>query len=144
MADPGGFLGFRGTPPFVVLRACVAGLVCAHERSRKRSGERNPSFIILDPPLQVLKRALTVFDIPNHRVATSYSDTPQEGTFRLQSELHGSSGSWPGQGSQYSSPVESASLPAHQTTKTVTILTPVVYKVAIRIMLRVNPAVIAQ
>ena len=78
--------------------------------------------------LQVLKRALI---IPN-RVATylhNYSDTPQEGIFRLQSELHGSAGSWPGQGSQYSSPVESASLPAHQTTKTVTILTLVVYKV---------------
>ena len=44
MADPGGFLGFRGTPLFVVLRACVAGLVCAHERSRKRSGQWNPPF----------------------------------------------------------------------------------------------------
>ena len=27
VADPGGFLGFRGTPLFVVLRACVAGLM---------------------------------------------------------------------------------------------------------------------
>ena len=35
VADPGGFL-------FVVLRACVAGLVRAHEHSRKRSGQRNP------------------------------------------------------------------------------------------------------
>ena len=34
LADPGGFLGFRGTPLFVVLRACVAGLVRAHERSK--------------------------------------------------------------------------------------------------------------
>ena len=33
VADPGVFLGFRGTPLFVVLRACVAGLVGAHERS---------------------------------------------------------------------------------------------------------------
>ena len=39
VVDPGGFLGFCGTPLFVVLRACVAGLVRAHERSRK---QRNP------------------------------------------------------------------------------------------------------
>ena len=40
-------------PSFVVLRACVAGLVRAHECSRKLSGQRNPPFKILDPPLQV-------------------------------------------------------------------------------------------
>ena len=31
-------------PLFVVLRACVAGLVRVHERSRQRSGQRNPHF----------------------------------------------------------------------------------------------------
>ena len=31
-------------PLFVVLRACVAGLVRAHERSRQHSGQRNPHF----------------------------------------------------------------------------------------------------
>ena len=31
-------------PFFVVLRACVAGLLCAHKCSRKRSGQRNPPF----------------------------------------------------------------------------------------------------
>ena len=39
VADPGGFLGFCRISLFVVLRACVAGLVRAHERSRK---QRNP------------------------------------------------------------------------------------------------------
>ena len=43
MADPG---------LFVVSRACAAGLVCAHERSRKRSGQRNPPFKIIDSPLK--------------------------------------------------------------------------------------------
>ena len=42
-------------PLFVVLRACVAGLVRTHERSQKHSGQRNPPppppFKILDPPL---------------------------------------------------------------------------------------------
>ena len=50
-ADPGGFLGYHGTPLFVVFCACVGALMCAHERSRKRSGQRNPPFRILDPPL---------------------------------------------------------------------------------------------
>ena len=45
VADPGGFLGFRGTPLFVVLCACVAGLVRAHERSRKLT------FWTAEPPL---------------------------------------------------------------------------------------------
>ena len=60
VVDPGEFLGFRGTPLFVVLRACVAGLVRVHKRSRKRSGQRNPPppppppFKILDLPLVVL------------------------------------------------------------------------------------------
>ena len=42
--------GSRGVPfgssnsLFVVLRPCIAGLVCAHECSRKRSGQRNPHF----------------------------------------------------------------------------------------------------
>ena len=31
-------------PLFVVLRACIAGLMCAHECSRKHSGQRNPPF----------------------------------------------------------------------------------------------------
>ena len=44
VADPERFLGFRGTILFVVLRACVAGPVHAHERSQKRSGQRNPPF----------------------------------------------------------------------------------------------------
>ena len=42
--DPGGSLGSTEPPLFVVLRACVTGLVCAHERSRKRSGQQNPPF----------------------------------------------------------------------------------------------------
>ena len=51
VADPGGFLGYHGTPLFVVLRACIASLVRTYKRSRKRSGQRNPPFRILDPPL---------------------------------------------------------------------------------------------
>ena len=42
LSDSGGsrgFLGFRGTPLFVVLCVCVVGLVSAHERS----GKRNPT-----------------------------------------------------------------------------------------------------
>ena len=42
VTDPGGFLGFRGTPLFVVLRTCVAGLLRAHERSRNRSRQQRP------------------------------------------------------------------------------------------------------
>ena len=45
MADPGvGVPWVPRNPPFVVLRACVAGLIRAHERSRKCSGQRNPPF----------------------------------------------------------------------------------------------------
>ena len=48
---------------FVVLRACVAGLVCAHERSRKRSGQRNPPF--QNP------RSATALSLSLHQVAPS-------------------------------------------------------------------------
>ena len=42
VADLGG--GGFGSLGFVVLRACVGGLVRADERSRKLSGQRNPPF----------------------------------------------------------------------------------------------------
>ena len=52
VADPGGFLGFRETPLFIVLHACVAGLVHVHERSQNVLGQQTPPFKILDPPLK--------------------------------------------------------------------------------------------
>ena len=48
----GGFLGFRGTPLFIVLGTCVAGLVREHEHSQNVLGQQNPSLKILDLPLQ--------------------------------------------------------------------------------------------
>ena len=44
MADPGGFLGFRETPLFIVLHACVTGLVHVHERSQNVLGQQNHPF----------------------------------------------------------------------------------------------------
>ena len=52
VADPGGFLGFHGTPLFVVLRACVAGLAWAQSKTFW-TAEPPPPFKILDLPLSL-------------------------------------------------------------------------------------------
>ena len=52
VVDLAGFLGFRVTPLFVVLHACVAGLVHVHEAGENVLDSGTPLFKILDPPLK--------------------------------------------------------------------------------------------
>ena len=64
MVDPGGFLGFHGNPLFIVLRACVAGLVQSNVL-----GQRNPPFKILDLPPQpnTIHRCSEHWSVCTHR-----------------------------------------------------------------------------